>query len=135
VSPVLLPLRSLLARLPVLLLDPSRDRLARPILSAQEIDGKLPASLADVGWVQKDPWGNEYRFLNFALSDPKQADKNDGKPKGARRDKVLKPLNSTYDLYSVGEDGQTKPSLTQKESWDDIVRAADGVFIGLATDF
>ena len=53
----------------------------------------------------------------------------------ARKDKVLKPLNSDFDLYSVGPDGQTQASLTSSVSRDDVVRARDGAFIGTAAEF
>lgn len=104
-------------------------------LSTREIDGALPATLADIGWQQVDPWGREYQYNNFAVTDPEKLSKDDGKPKNARRDKFLKPLNSTYDLYSTGQDGEWKPSLKEKTSADDVLRAADGIFVGLATDF
>ena len=56
-------------------------------------------------------------------------------PKGARKDRFLHPLNSTYDLYSVGKDGKTVAALTAKASKDDIIRANDGGFIGLAVKY
>ena len=54
---------------------------------------------------------------------------------GARKDRFLVPINSTYDLYSVGKDGKTVAALTAKASKDDIVRANDGAFIGLAVKY
>jgi general secretion pathway protein G len=47
----------------------------------------------------------------------------------------LVPINSTYDLYSMGKDGKTKAPITAQDSRDDIIRANDGLFIGLASDF
>jgi hypothetical protein len=38
-------------------------------------------------------------------------------------------------LFSPGKDGVFKPQLTQKDSLDDIVRAQDGAFVGVAADF
>ena len=49
--------------------------------------------------------------------------------------KNVVPINSDFDLYSMGEDGKSKSPLTAKPSHDDIVRANDGAFIGLATDY
>ena len=92
----------------------------------QEEDGKLPDSLSDVKWDKPDPWGHPYQYLNFANAGPSWKGK-------ARKDKFLVPLNSTYDLYSDGKDGQTKTPLTAKVSQDDILRANDGAFIGLAS--
>ena len=45
------------------------------------------------------------------------------------------PLNTDYDLYSMGRDGKSKTPLTASESHDDIVRALDGEFVGLASEF
>ena len=89
-----------------------------------------PSSLADIGMQdKKDPWGNQYHFLNIATLPDKGND-----PK-TRKDKNLFPLNSDYDLYSMGEDGKTKISLTDNESQDDVIRANNGSFIGLGSDY
>lgn len=40
-----------------------------------------------------------------------------------------------FDLYSYGPDGQSKQQLDNKVSRDDVVRASDGAFIGIAADF
>jgi general secretion pathway protein G len=52
-----------------------------------------------------------------------------------RKDKNLVPINSEYDLYSVGPDGRSVGPLTAKHSRDDIVMANDGRFIGVASDY
>jgi len=52
-----------------------------------------------------------------------------------RKDKNLVPINSDYDLYSMGPDGKTTSALTAAISQDDIVRGRDGIFIGLAADY
>jgi general secretion pathway protein G len=52
-----------------------------------------------------------------------------------RKDKNLVPLNSDFDLYSKGPDGESVPALTAGVSRDDIVRANDGAFIGVAADY
>ena len=57
-----------------------------------------------------------------------------GSPK-PRKDRFLKPVSSDYDLYSMGPDGQCKENLNSKESRDDIVRASDGAFVGVAENF
>lgn len=90
-------------------------------------NGKLPDALADVGRGDLlDPWYNPYQYLNFSNT----------KGKGAmRKDRFLVPINSRYDLYSMGKDGQSKPPLTAPMSWDDIVRANDGAFVGLARQY
>lgn len=89
--------------------------------------GSYPDSLADVGAATRlDPWGKPYVYLN--LQDP--ASKGN-----ARKNKNLVPINSDFDLYSVGKDGQTSPPLTSKYSRDDVVRANDGRYNGLAADY
>ena len=45
------------------------------------------------------------------------------------------PKNSDFDLYSMGKDGASVGPLTAKASRDDVVRASDGRFVGLASDF
>ena len=52
-----------------------------------------------------------------------------------RKDKNLVPINSDYDLYSMGPDGISVSPLTAKASQDDIVRGRNGKFIGVATDY
>ena len=87
----------------------------------------FPDALDQVGLAgRSDPWGRTYRYRN--LSD----DKGKG---GARKDGRLNPLNSDFDLYSVGKDGETRLPLPPPVSHDDVVRARNGRFIGLAKDF
>jgi general secretion pathway protein G len=89
--------------------------------------GSYPASLADVGGSGKlDPWGWAYVYQELVSAHGHGL---------ARKDHKLNPLNSDFDLYSVGKDGVSKTQLTNKESLDDIVRARDGAFVGLASDF
>lgn len=90
-------------------------------------DGDLPSSLPDVGINYNDPWGNPYQYLN--LQDP-SINKGD-----VRKDKNLVPINSDYDLYSMGPDGDSKGPLTAKASRDDIIRANDGGFFGEAQSY
>ena len=87
-------------------------------------NGKLPASLADVGrGGLKDPWGRAYQYLDLTTLKGKGA---------ARKDHSLVPLNTDYDLYSMGPDGKSSPPLTAKASRDDILRANNGRFVGPA---
>jgi general secretion pathway protein G len=86
-----------------------------------------PDTLADVRAGGKlDPWGRPYQYFNLT------SQKGNGK---ARKDKKLNPLNTDFDLYSMGKDGATQTSLMAKTSRDDVIRARDGRFIGLAQDF
>lgn len=52
-----------------------------------------------------------------------------------RKDRNLVPINSFFDLYSMGKDGQSRPPLTAPVSQDDVIYANDGAFIGLAEDY
>lgn len=89
-------------------------------------NGTLPASLAAIGMDGlNDPWGNPYQYVNHDTSPP-------GK---RRKDKNLVPINNDYDLYSMGEDGLSVAPLTAKHSRDDIVRANNGKYVGLAEDY
>lgn len=86
----------------------------------------LPASLSDIGRADLlDPWGRPYVYLPIT---------GNGKG-GFRKDRFLVPLNTDYDLYSVGADGATASAITAAVSRDDIIRANDGGFVGLASDF
>lgn len=89
--------------------------------------GALPDSLMEAGYgTAVDAWGFGYQYLNLRTA------KGGGV---ARQDKKLKPLNSDFDLYSVGRDGLTAASLGKSVSRDDIIRARDGGFIGTAEEF
>ena len=87
----------------------------------------LPKSLDDLNLEDTmDPWGNPYQYLVI----------NGRKTMGScRKDRSLVPLNSDYDLYSKGRDGESKPPITAKPSQDDIVRASNGSFIGPASNY
>jgi general secretion pathway protein G len=104
-------------------------RAVQTDLMAIETQGQpLPASLAGVGRAgMLDPWGNAYVYNPFPTGGP-------GIPAGARRDRFLVPVNSTFDLYSMGPDGASAPPFSGPGS-DDIVRANDGGFLGVAAKF
>ncbi len=103
--------------------------LAKDIAMYQIDNEKLPGALGDIGRPGLlDPYGNPYEFLNFATAGA-------GWKGQARKDRFLVPLNSDYDLYSKGRNGISKPPLTAIDSQDDIVRANDGGYIGLAAEY
>ena len=52
-----------------------------------------------------------------------------------RKDRQLFPLNTDYDLFSVGPNGKALASLVTDYSLDDVIRANDGGFFGLASDY
>ena len=96
------------------------------IINYQLSNNELPADLSTIkmdSW--EDPWGNPYEYVN-----------HDTAPPGHRRkDKNLVPINNDFDIYSSGEDGKSSPPLTAKHSRDDIVRANNGGFVGLAEKY
>jgi general secretion pathway protein G len=100
----------------------------------------LPDSLADVGWTNVDPWNNPYEYLRIDKPKPGGGGRGSGGGGGggvgqARKDRFLVPINSDFDLYSMGADGRSVAPLTAKHSRDDIVRAANGAYVGLAAEF
>ena len=93
----------------------------------QSIYGVLPDDLSQLGLGSYvDPWQNPYEYLNHSTM------KGNGK---ARKDRFLVPLNTDYDLYSDGPDGKTSSPITAAPSQDDIIRASDGSYVGVAADF
>ena len=116
-----------------------RARIARAIMDIKtlgtEIDvfeleyGRLPADLGEIkrSYVT-DPWGRPYEYMSFEAAGP-------GWKGVARKDHNLVPLNSSYDLYSKGEDGESVSPLTAKVSHDDVIRANDGGYVGLASEY
>jgi len=52
-----------------------------------------------------------------------------------RRDRFMYPLNSDYDLFSLGPNGRTAVSLGETVGQDDVIRANNGGFFGLASDY
>ncbi len=103
--------------------------LQRDIIDWQSDHGRLPLSLEEMGkGDMKDPWGNPYQYLNFgAIKGKGDGDK--------RKDHNLVPINEDFDLYSMGKDGKSQAPLTAKASRDDIIRANNGSYVGVASDY
>ena len=115
-----------------------RARVARAIGDIEAIQTELdtqdslPDGLAGVGRGNMlDPWGNPYVYYKF----PPPKGNGSAPPAGTRKDRFLVPVNSTYDLYSKGADGKTALAFTAAAARDDIVRANDGGYIGLAVNY
>lgn len=87
--------------------------------------GRLPSTLTEAGLTLLDPWGRAYRYLVMEGASVGQV----------RKDHSLHPLNTDYDLYSMGADGQSATPLTAAKSRDDVIRARNGSFVGLATNY
>jgi len=89
-------------------------------------NGVLPGALSDIGRASSvDPWGNPYRYAPLS----------GGGGAAPRTDRFGVAVNSDYDLYSMGADGATSGPLTASAGQDDIVRANDGGYVGLAREF
>jgi general secretion pathway protein G len=106
-------------------------KLAMAIQRYRTMRFAIPQTLAELGLdadLLVDPWGRPYQFLSFNSSIP-------GIKGKIRKDHNLHPLNTEFDLYSFGVDGDSKSPLTAKASRDDVIWARDGDFVGLAEDF
>ena len=90
----------------------------------------LPEDLDEAIWPRRlDPWGHPYEYFKI-----------EGKPKSEvagewRKDHFNVPVNSDFDIYSKGKDGKSKSPFTAKDSQDDIVRANDGAYVGLVSEY
>jgi len=87
--------------------------------------GRLPDSLDQLGMpVPLDPWVHPYEYVNFASRGLSEQRAYHGMA-----------LNSDYDLYSRGPDGQTDLMINASPAEDDIVRGRDGEFVGVASEY
>jgi general secretion pathway protein G len=87
---------------------------------------RIPQSLSDLGVeVPLDPWDRPYAYLHIPSA--KKAD--------LRKDGRLNPLNTDFDLYSLGKDGVSAGPVSARKSHDDILRANNGSFIGLGEEY
>jgi general secretion pathway protein G len=88
---------------------------------------RYPDDLAELYTsVPIDPWGTPYSYSSRGNS---QGAAN------SRTDNSLAPINTYYDLYSSGPDKISLSPISANESRDDIIRARNGNFIGIAADF
>jgi len=92
-------------------------------------EGQLPNNLSDLTTIGtiNDPWGNPYQYTRIDGGSVK------GKAK-LRRNMSDNPVDTDYDLYSMGRDGLSKPEFKYKDSRDDIVRAYEGQYVGLVSE-
>lgn len=98
------------------------------LMAIETSEQPLPDNLNAIGrGGLLDPWNRPYVYFKFPPGN--------GNPGGARKDRFLVPVNSTFDLYSLGPDGASAPPFSASGSQDDIVRANDGGYVGLARKF
>ncbi len=97
--------------------------LAADIAGYAAAGNALPLSLVDVDrGALLDPWDRPYVYVPFPSGTP-------------RTDIFGVDLNVDFDLYSLGADGATAGSLGAAVSQDDVIRGADGGFLGRATRY
>lgn len=85
----------------------------------------LPPDLLSLGkGPLKDAFGNPYVYLKI-----------DTAPGTERLGPFAVPLNTDYDLYSLGPDRVSAQALSDPTSKDDIVRASDGGYLGEGLGF
>jgi len=97
-------------------------------IESYRLTNNYPDSLDDIfSTPQLDPWGTPYQYLRI----------NGGPPNVTGQQRKYKSLkvNTDYDLYSMGPDGETASPLTAAISRDDIVRGRNSRFIGYVTDY
>ena len=115
--------------------------LEKEILNFRAEFGELPDDLSEISLGRVlDPWGRPYEYLKTqGVCDEKdkgdKGDKKKGNDDKIRKDHSQHPLNCDFDLYSVGKDGRSNAPLTAKISQDDIVRANNGGYFGLASNY
>ena len=110
--------------------------LEKEILNFLAEFGELPDDLSEmsIGRVL-DPWGRPYEYLKTPGVCDDKVKGNKEKEGKIRKDHSQHPLNCDYDLYSVGKDGRSNAPLTDKKSQDDIIRANNGGYVGLASNY
>ena len=96
------------------------------ITKYQLSNSRLPEDLSELGIKNMvDPWGIPYQYHAHNSSTPEQQ----------RKDRNLRPVNSDYDLYSVGKNGNSASALSESVSHDDIIRANNGKWIGIVSKY
>lgn len=79
----------------------------------------LPLTLGEIRRGDlKDPWGNLYVYSRTPI-----------------RNRFGANLNSDFDIFSMGKDGNTDPVVSSAAGKDDLVRGADGAFLSSGADW
>jgi general secretion pathway protein G len=103
--------------------------LEKDITAYMASNGNLPPDLNAINrGTMRDPWGNLYIYAPIPHSDGTDAYVDSS---GANE------LNTDFDLYSKGKDGLSDPdpNLADAISYDDVVRAGNGSFVGLGGNY
>jgi general secretion pathway protein G len=107
--------------------------LEREIKTYEMVYEKLPPSLATIGEQNYlDRWGRPFQYMRIQDAyDFMGPELGKGEQ---RKDRYMNPVNTDFDLYSLGPDGETSAQFTSDKGKDDIVRANNGDYCGLAAD-
>jgi general secretion pathway protein G len=115
--------------------------LDKEIIGFLNSNDRLPDGLAEIGRENmRDPWKSFYKYIKFETAANAEetwrtkGKESKGKGKGKGLDKTT-AVNSDYDLYSLGKDRMSAPALEDEASKDDIIRAAGGSYLGLASEY
>ncbi|GFO53797.1 hypothetical protein GMSM_08040 [Geomonas sp. Red276] len=94
-----------------------------------EHGGVYPSSLADIGRPNAiDPWGARYVYSDFKAP-------NDA-PRLGSIGSSDDQWNTDFDLYSLGTDGNSNAAnFNDPSTQNDLIRAGNGAYCGLAKDF
>ena len=88
---------------------------------------RYPVNLTEIGLGNlNDPWGTPYQYLDVSIILGKG-------PK--RKNRATNPVNTDFDLYSMGSDRKSQLPFTVPVSFDDIVRANNGAYLGRVSDY
>ena len=99
-------------------------RIDASVRDFSAVNGRLPTSLDEIDMGDLlDPWQRPYEYRVV-----------DG-GEGNRLDHANEPLNSDFDLFSLGPDGVTNVWVMEENGLDDVVRAHDGEHFGVAETF
>ena len=94
------------------------------------LKSELPDTFAEASIVPpNDPWGNPYDYLRIeGLPSTDWGGK-------CRRDRSANPLNADFDLFSNGANGITAKQVDSVQGGDDIIRANNGSYLDLASEY
>jgi len=109
--------------------------LEKEILDFWHTNERLPDNLSELDRaVMLDPWKTPYQYINFDTA-PDSEEKRRTKGNSGRGRGGGDPLNDDFDLFSMGKDRRSAPVLTDDSSKDDIIRADDGRYTGLVSEY
>lgn len=105
----------------------------REILGFSIEKGRFPDDLSEIDLGNMlDPYGRPYQYHPSTYID-EEGNIKDSTTRRKAADNI--PVNTDFDLFSMGRDGESAETFTEGISSDDIVRANNGMFIGLVSAY